>query len=510
MDEERDNVVCSHGTCKRDAYSAGKCIFHCDKNEGNGWFNIQDGRKEWNKDQLNRFWAEIREKYSDLDKINHISGFIFPEFENYGRIASSNPEILSKNYNFWIKGIPTHDVKFNELIFRDCIFTGKTRFNDTYFMNISFQGCKFYEDFSISESTFSVIELNRCKFDGRMFIVNSEFDSIEATLKLYDVEINKRLVIRKIINSKMNIQFNLCHFNEDSIGDITNVSVNRLRFEDTYNYSKTFQIRDLAVKNELAIDNMSVDNFTFIGCDFEKTNRILLKNISLQNVKFDNINWGEINPNHIDANRDVIRQLKHSNDQQSNYIQANKFYSLEMEKYGEEVSLFKDFQEWLVFMISKNLSNFSQDWVLPILWFGFLSMFLFNILTIFTVSSLDYGDLWFPIQMMFSHFKWVFVLHFSFLFVCLFNSKDYYYFLLKRILGYANLAAFIGFIFVWLSFPESLISFEQFIMFANPLQFSLPKNYNLLYLVLMILHRLFTFVIGYHLVTALRFHTRRK
>ena len=206
--------------------------------------------------------------------------------------------------------------------------------------------------------------------------------------------------------------------------------------------------------------------------------------------------------------------MKHVNDQQGNYIQANKFYSLEMEKYGEEVSAFKNFKEWLVFVISKNLSNFSQDWTAPIAWFLFMSVFIYNILTIVTLSNFHSNDLWEPQIIMYSSFRFVPVFQILLIITCIVNSRDYYFIIIKRLMIYANIFAFLYSIVMYVNvapvLPESLISLEKFIIFLTPLQFNLPENYDWFYFFLIIFHRLFTFVIGYHLVTALRFNTRRK
>lgn len=440
--------------------------------------------------------------------------------------------------------------KYDKLEFESCTFSDNLVFSNLLLDTIKFSDCKInyikfekyvsIENIKFDENT-SVRKIEFVDIDNfeikKIEIRNSMIekmelkciecnyfyiiDSIVNKILIRNIKINKELYFNnEQLNEKTisihQLELDYVRLNWDSILTFKKINFHSLKFDNFLFVPRYFYIFEVMVEKELKFSKSNLSSFIIDDLDislsqnyFDKTRFIGEKYTKLSNVK-----WGIINYRRYISDRDTIRQLKHVNDQQGNYIQANKFYSLEMEKYGEEVSPFKNFQEWLVFMISKNLSNFSQDWVLPILWFGFMSMFLFNILTIFTISGLDYGDLWFPIQMMFSNFKWIFVLHFLFLFVCLFNSKDYYYILLKRLLGYANLAAFLGsitvYINVWGSFPESLISFEQFIMFANPLQFNLPKNYNWLYLVMMILHRLFTFVIGYHLVTALRFNTRRK
>jgi len=69
-----------------------KCIFHCEKNEENGWYKKNsDGIKKWKEKKVKEFWEEIRNKKMK-NKNYDFSYFVFPEFEevNYEDVGVSN------------------------------------------------------------------------------------------------------------------------------------------------------------------------------------------------------------------------------------------------------------------------------------------------------------------------------------------------------------------------------------------------------------------------------------
>ncbi|MDA3886008.1 MAG: hypothetical protein PF638_10495 [Candidatus Delongbacteria bacterium] len=486
---------CSHTTCEYEVYEKDKCILHCDKNEKNGWYELQNGKKIWNQKKVDDFWNAIREEITNLDKVNHVTDYIFPEFEKYIKQIVPNKDTLSKNYNFWVKGVGVNDLEINEISFRDCVFLGKTRFNHMNIGRLSFYSCSFSEDLTLSRSNFNKVYFDRCKVNGRMFIVHSEFSKSDPSLKLYDVEFNKRLVIRNIQNNNINISLNLCHFYENSIVDITYVGAKYFKLKDIYNYSKTFQIRDIEIQNEFIIEGTSINSLIFIDCNFAKTKKLALKSMSLQNIIFDNINWGKINSDHIDANRDAIRQLKHSNDLQGNYIQANKFYALEMEKYGEEIKDSKNYLEKAIFLISKNLSNFSQNWLLPIFWFIFLYSFLFDFL-ILKNNAFDFNtsSVFISISILLSKIALASKIITS-------NTRKWLFITVFIIAAQVT-------IFSIINWDGNL--FNEYFWLFNPFNTKTEGDSDMYEKIVFIIYKLFTILVGYHLVTALRFHTRRK
>ena len=120
------------------------------------------------------------------------------------------------------------------------------------------------------------------------------------------------------------------------------------------------------------------------------------KILSLQKVNFrpDSeviIEWSE----NIIADRDTFRQLKLVNDLQGNHIHANRFYSLEMKEYKKELNekfrikgkdnkykvLWYKFtnRDYWVFKISEISSDFSNNWLKPLILLLFVSILFFSL-----------------------------------------------------------------------------------------------------------------------------------
>jgi hypothetical protein len=438
---------------------------HCEKDD---WDLPEQVANEIDIQLYADFVAAVREELRI--KNDDLNGLIFPRTKINFSLFYPAEKAYSQDGN---------DFLTIHLKIRNCIFSEDVVFEIIDYLSLKnsiFQkrvtiGDKIME-LNSNDSHYSTLEIMGDKRNfqelSKLFFHSSSFENLIIkslefdTIFIDDSKIQNLAFERTGIKSYLKLRDNLeiksakldiMLFDEKSYAEIEGCNFDDLTIKDCQSKPEHFSFLNCNIAKNLTVSGSELNNYTFDTVDASKA-KILMNNTNFMGntfTKFNNVKWGEFILSKAVKNRDTFRQLKHVNDQQGNYIQANRFYALEMEKYGEEVSPFKNFQEWLVFVVSKNLSNFSQDWTLPILWFGFMSMFLFNILTIFTISSLDYVDLWFPIQMMFSNFKWVFVLHFLFLFVCLFNTKDYYYILVKGLLGYANLAAFLGSITVYIN-----------------------------------------------------------
>jgi len=521
--DETDSLDCDYPV-----YRDGKCILHCNKDD---WNLPEIINHEHDYPDYSSFVSTLRQELEktnfDLLGVNFPktkikSGIFFPldkiqyeEGREYRTIHLKLKDcICLDDFVLEIEDSVRIDncILKKKLIIGDKIKSFDSHSSDLGIIEILNENRKNDEIIRFFIYSTNIDNLNiKSIYIETMFISNSKIQSvafertsIKSHLKLRDNPIIK------------NAKFDIMLFDENSYVEIENCNFEDLTINNCHAQPKYFSLLNSKVEKSVTITGSELNNYAFDTVDMSKA-KILMYNSNFMGnsfTKFNNVKWGEFVLWKDINNRDTFRQLKHVNDQQGNYIQANKFYSLEMEKYGEEVSATKNFPEWLVFVISKNLSNFSQSWILPILWFGFISMFLYNILTIDTISNLQSNKLWAPQIFMSSNYRLILAFHLLLLFVCTVNLKGCLLFIIKRLLIYANIIAFVYSIALYVNlgdaFPKLLVSLEEFIKFSNPLDFSLPDNYNWLYLVLMILHRLFTFVIGYHFVTALRFNTRRK
>lgn len=509
--------------CNLDVHFEGKCILHCDKEK----LNLE-------KNDLINFKKEFTQSL-DADK-SEIYGINFPN------ISLSFLDLMTIKSPIEENG--TDRLKIREIIFNECTFLNEINISDIE--KVVLYTCNIKNSLIIDEGVYEIeidsgTQIQDLKLTQEEVLQDSSY-SIYIGNSIIKNFISEHLVYPygkvEIRDSTIfNIQMKHSCFNEgswfvrnnigkfkleeveykrDSVFELSECNIKELSIKKLHFQPDTFHVLNTNISDSFVLFNSNLSNAVFQHVDLYNSNIEIegCNFIGDNYTKFSNVNWGKFQVDKGKNNRDTLRQLKHVNDQQGNYIQANRFYALEMEKYGEEVSPSKNFQEWLVFVISKNLSNFSQDWTKPIAWFLFMSVFLYNILTIITISNFHSNDLWEPQIILFSSFRLVPVFQILLILVCIVNSRDYYFIIIKRLMKYANIFAFLYSIIMYVNvaavLPKSFISLEEFIKFSNPLQFSLPENYNWLYLVLMILHRLFTFVIGYHLVTALRFNTRRK
>ena len=182
----------------------------------------------------------------------------------------------------------------------------------------------------------------------------------------------------------------------------------------------------------------------------------------------------------------MARQLKFVNDAQGETVIANDFYTLEMRLRSKELSWREHFGEKLVQNIHGLISNHSNDWVLPTIWF-FVFGFLFAGIAKIAIIS------WLPISLLFI------VIGFG-----VYDADNLSQNELKQ-LAIATLAASI---FCFILFSSD---FEFVVALVNPL--NLKDSKYLLgdtNLVLIYACRIIEVFIGYQIITAIRKNTRRK
>ncbi len=109
-----------------------------------------------------------------------------------------------------------------------------------------------------------------------------------------------------------------------------------------------------------------------------------IENINLQN----DANFLKTKVELKNTPRETFRLIKHSFDKIGNILEANKFYSLEIQKKEKElkVNLPKGFFEWIVFKIHDISSKHSQDWLLSLYWITVITL-LYSHLKVFSCQE---------------------------------------------------------------------------------------------------------------------------
>jgi hypothetical protein len=286
-----------------------KCILHCEKID---WFDIHDDNVLWNKKYCNFFWMNINNL---IDKVN-----------------KERDENL--DYEKEIKYDFNYDIfyyEFNEILFPDFDENEKELeklpFKNLKELDIFFNKCKF-----IGNSNFRFLHKSKN-------ILFSECEFLQETM-FYNLSINEKFIFTKNIVVD-EVYFYNCKFN-----DIVS-------FSDSIFYSK-INLEHCYFKEFVDFSNLKSSYLNLKTNLFEK--KINFLNLDIINFE----------------NRETVRIIKDSFEQQNNIIEANKFYALEMKEREKELKQDreegKNFFEWLVFKIHGLSSNHSQDWVLSLFW----------------------------------------------------------------------------------------------------------------------------------------------
>ncbi len=102
---------------------------------------------------------------------------------------------------------------------------------------------------------------------------------------------------------------------------------------------------------------------------------IVHEELNLRETSFmDKTNFLDIKVNV--ENRETARIIKDSFEQQNNFIEANKYYAKEMEAYEKELTPLNTW-DWLVLKFHGITSEYSQNWILPLVWIFNVSFFIF-------------------------------------------------------------------------------------------------------------------------------------
>lgn len=185
-----------------------------------------------------------------------------------------------------------------------------------------------------------------------------------------NVKIDKFICVNSIFEKKVEIKES----------KIQNIDLSNTKFKDLADFYKT-EFYDTNFHKTTFEDISVFTEATFHEIvDFEYTTfkelALFRKTKFKKTVNFEDSIF-KVEANFLDisasmANRETARIIKNSFEKQSNIIEANKFYALEMKErekeLGKDIKNGKNFFEWLIFKAHEISSNHSQDWVLALLW----------------------------------------------------------------------------------------------------------------------------------------------
>ncbi|MDP2077105.1 MAG: pentapeptide repeat-containing protein [Sulfuricurvum sp.] len=315
---------CNYEVFKKDEF----CIFHCEKNS---WYTSKGKIKNWNSHLVTTFWKKFQE-HLEINK--NCNSFIFPEDQYYVEESS---------------GDFTSAIQWNNLTLEDISFD-KSKFLVTpSFVGLTIKNCSF-RNCNTESMLFMSCKLDNCNFQG--------------------IQID-------------NVSMDGCHIENCNLQWIS---------------SKEFTM--FASK----IENTNFTNSYFYFLDLSDSSA---KNCSFQNTKLSS------------GTRDTYRILKHYHDEVKNDIQASQFYAKEMQIYCKDIfmspyysfksvintfanrfkstytkdkyllrikkdiqtllgDLNKLFAEGPILIFNLLISNYGQNWFMPLFWFTVSSTVIFD------------------------------------------------------------------------------------------------------------------------------------
>ena len=328
------NNTCTIPNCNNVIFSDKFCIFHVNKDT---WYTKKNSKnnkeyKNWNTSLVEQFWNDF---YTFIKINKDCSKFIFPEFDYYLFTVDINEEPIHKQH--------LNETNLKDINFKESIFLSTCSMHDTKIINCNFDQCKF-NYLQILKS-----DIIDCSFHGAQF---------------KDANIDGCYI------KNVNFQWlNLDHI--------------------SFTFSRIY--------------NTNFNNSYFKNIELESA---VVKDSTFQNTTI------------LDGNIDTFRILKDYYFNLSDNIKGNYFYAKEMQEYCKEIitapyydvksiinnvknyfkyknlkeqrknniyRAIKDLYKSLIRVLSEGLlliwnyliSNYGQNWLLPLIWLFIFSFTIF-------------------------------------------------------------------------------------------------------------------------------------
>lgn len=418
-------INCTHSNCSFIKFeNEDKCIFHCDKNEKNGWIigsQKEDKNssielvKKWNIMKVDLFWEKLNQFINLISKYQLKSYTEFPIISRFYKLSDFLQIMIDTDkQTILINGIKIPP-KINTYLRPKYSHTFTCSFNNCYFydnLNIDFpeNNKEKKVNFNFYSSTFEnnlvflrdstnkeKLAITDCTFNGDIRLYNPITDIIIGKLKVKMIEIEPWIYESKhqvnlllqsinmdsllIKNVKVNkftlsdvktkkLVLNNLYFNEGSRINFYDIKVNDFEIASLLQDSKRLRFKNIIVENNLTFNKIDFNNSYF--SDLKILNaKVTIEETSFTNASLNSIEW---NISNIDASKDTFRQLKDIYEKQGNYLEANNFFVMEMKKHREKLkkkNLIGNIQEKFVFFLNEKMSNFGQSYLKPSLWLIF-------------------------------------------------------------------------------------------------------------------------------------------
>jgi len=274
----------------------------------------------------------------------------------------------------------------NNIIYQDCTFHKKVFVNTIQSEFPLFNYCNFKEELNLSSTSFpkkfTIFVKNSNRKNEIKKMVMSEITS-DVPIEITNVSI----IELTIENSKFEQKFSV----NNAI--VNNFIIKNAIHQGAVLIDNNCKIGAFTMKDSIAHEFFKVDSCTFGHTDDEKLpagtlfdNVIFHHFVSFTNTLFDSgLNFASslffqpglfsnIKIDFNNTNRETYRIIKTALDKSGNFIDANDYYTLELNKYAEELKLKKP-KGWRrissLLWLYKYSSAYGQDFVRPFLWLLF-------------------------------------------------------------------------------------------------------------------------------------------
>lgn len=277
-----------------------------------------------------------------------------------------NSKMLKNHYSVLYFGCTFHedvtsyrhsekDEKYTieEQLFYDCNFLKAAIFQSVIFKKPIFNNSGM-ENLNIHK-----LHLLDCEIEGKFVLNDCELGYFYTEDSLFKSKFEFK---SNVVNA-----FGISNTNFSKVVDAYNTNFTKFEIRKSiFDDFVGFEMCEFGKKN--SDDTSLLTKFTYAT---------FLSFVNFRNTKFhsgldiENINLKEA-PNFLktyispqNSNRETFRIVKNSFDKTGNYIEANKFFALEMSKYKNELNWKENWQELLVFKINHIISNYGQSYTRP-------------------------------------------------------------------------------------------------------------------------------------------------
>jgi uncharacterized protein YjbI with pentapeptide repeats len=283
---------------------------------------------------------------------------------------------------------------------------------------VLYQNCTFHKDVTSGSENNKTSQINSSLFFKCTFLRKLIFEYKQFTGLVFNCIDNQQTI--------KSLEFYHCRFDNifdlRTAGKVKKIIIEHCTFNDFFSFNNNLDIgllfiSDTSFKKPVEICESSINILKTKDLIFESTaifdgssisiadfNYVIFKNIS--NFRGTNFEVGLdienatfiVSPNFLNSHvslksskRETFRTIKNSFDKVGNYIEANKFYALEMIKYQSELKGAKNKKkEKLVFFINNLASEFGQNYWRPI-WLMLVFAFLYSLFVLSYENNILYN-----------------------------------------------------------------------------------------------------------------------